>query len=306
MHAKCLSHWLDAFIGPHEWLPRSRFSVFAATSQLVAKIRRAQTAVSDIDSHWAIELARAELVRGRCFAPSIYLSCEPIACRVQQHAHCNAAVLMRRLPYCTRLDRLFANSDRDAKTDLIEKVLQCHRLVAGSLQPSPATTHSSLQSSDERLITVARARLGTQADAILQLWEHILAAREGVLAEIRARDTTDRSKQTHGDLSPGNIYIEQGTVYFLDPCVAFRDLFELDCANDWAHIGVTLACMQTIFTPETIIARCAHESQTSHHLMAYYFSRVALIRLTMRQLDQAGTDEQVGDLQTLVRIAVPS
>ncbi len=303
-HEQCISDWACEVLAEYEWLPPSRFSVFAATDQLVAKIRRPQTVVTDIDADWAVRLAEAEVTRGRACAPSVYIRNEPIRCRNRQVGHCTAAVLMQRMPFASRLDRIFQTATEHECRELTERLFRSQRAIIQSLPRADCATLASLDSSDLRLMEVVRRRAPMEC-GLISLWGKLLEAREHVRGEICDRDDRGNSRVTHGDLAADNIYVHEDAIIVLDPSVAFPDLYKLDYANDWAHLGVSVAELQPALDPLLLVARCSEEASTSDALMRHYFGRVALIRTTLRTLEPLYGDQGNRNLTTLAQIGIP-
>jgi hypothetical protein len=294
-HSQCVNRWLSGALGGFERLPETRFYYWAATDRLLAKICKPR---GQCDATDPIEHARAAFVRGSIFAPSIHLRWEPIPCVPNAGRFCHAAVIMRRLPSESRLDRAWANACESGRAGLIELLFESQRRAIILRAPAGATTESSLIRSDQRIMKFIGPRLEAGGRNLLQLWRSLCAAREPLMDEIRRRDRQGACSQTHGDLAADNLYVEGGEVHRLDPCIAFRDLFELDSAIDWAHLIVTLGSVQPQCSSAVLIERAAIEAGTSHDLMEHYVARIALTRVTMRELgrEQLGNRELRGTL----------
>jgi hypothetical protein len=285
MHDACVSHWLDHGFGPYEWLPERGSFACAATEDLVAKVWKPHRQRTTADAAAAIDHSREKFLRGSHFAPSIHLRWEAISCLAGSGQPCNAAVVMRRLPFASRLDRLFADLSSEKQPESIELLFESHRRAVALLAPSDASTELSLNRADDRIMDQIDPQLEAGGQNLKRLWLELRAARQPLMDEIRRRDRDGTCRQTHGDLAADNIYIDSGVVHWLDPCVTYPELYEVDSALDWAQLIVTLGSIQSRQT-SALIARGAREAGISASLMSHYVARTALIRFTMRELSR--------------------
>ncbi|MGA3066577.1 MAG: hypothetical protein ABSF29_06995 [Tepidisphaeraceae bacterium] len=286
MHTDCANSWLAGAFGNYQWLPQRGIYAWAGTDRLLAKICYARQDPTPTDASAAIEHARIAFLRGSRFAPSVYLRCELIPCAAGSGQFCAAAIVMRRLPDNSRLDRVCAAMGENKIGELIELLFDYQRRATETMALADTTTESSLDTGDGRIMNLIDSRLEVKGQSLKRIWEELRRSREPFMDEIRRRDRAGMCRQTHGELAADNLYIHEGVVYSLDPCVMSPDLYQLDSAFDWAHLVVTLGSIQSVIAPPALIARCASAAGISNGLMDHYAARIALIRVTMRELSR--------------------
>ena len=97
---------------------------------------------------------------------------------------------------------------------------------------------------------------------------------------MRLRDRKGHLKSVHGDLSLGNVYVEENEIYGLDPCVAHDDMYVVDELVDPASLIADCYACGYVQDLDEVIGSCSC-GESERILLFHLVARSNLIRASV-------------------------
>jgi hypothetical protein len=299
-HFACTEAFLNRVLGHWSYLPESRFSLFAANSDIVSKIRKpVSLAAQPLGLLRAEELTRAEYVRGHIISPSHYLGWQRIPCLSDTAGCCGASLQLARLAEHTRLDHVSKVLPSRKIGTLFQRLMNYVEELLRNASAVLYSTFDSFDTGDERLLLLLSSLKPRSYRELAKLWRTHRQERRVLIEESRHRDLMGHVKAIHGDLTPSNIYVYGNRIVLLDPCVAYPDMYLVDEVADSAGLIVTATQLGFLSQSADLRTSIQSDANLSPELLNHHIVRIALIRLTIHVLYGGG--ESAEELRNLYR-----
>ena len=95
-----------------------------------------------------------------------------------------------------------------------------------------------LDKGNERLYSLLKMRNNVISEKLILYWKEIINKTKQLKEILTNRETQQKVKAVHGDLSFKNIYYND-KFYFLDPCAVYEDMYCLDVLYEMGDITST-------------------------------------------------------------------
>ena len=254
----------------------SKYSDFWSYDKYILKIRKDNCNVfGSVSIEEKNFQAQKEFDRGIYFCDNLY---EGIVECYENDKYVGNGLLMKRLPYDHRLDKVLLHDEENIVFKIVDKI---DAICQKSKIITDYNYFENIQLGNIRLFKNIKKLDGKW---IQYQWDYIIKLTKEYKTVLNSRVKTSYIRELHGDLSFTNIFVIKDKIYFTDCCVASKDMYYLDILYQYADFCTELLTYDYYDYFYMVLNRISSNEFFDKKLFKYYLLRHILIRLTINYL----------------------
>lgn len=255
----------------------SKYSDFWIVEGFVLKVRKDHCDIfGDTSTEEALFQTNAEYTRGGRFEPSIYL--DVVKC-VNARGEEKVGLLMKFIDNSYRLD---FNSSKISDYCWNTFAQKMQYIIDSSPIVADFDYMMNLDTGNKRLLDNVKHK--SNSEWLQNAWNIIVAQTQLLSITLNSRVLSGYVKDLHGDLSFTNVYFDNKTFFFLDPCVASQDMYYIDSLYQFADFMSELIRYNQRSVFDKMLNQITQKDFFNRELFAFYLLRHCLIRATVHFL----------------------
>ena len=266
----------EEIIGKNKFI-ESNYSYLFVGIRYVLKIQKYYSSLLGLYTIQQLKInAMEEFKRGKEVEPDIYIDCVEIVDK--KYGICNYGIVAKTMKYDCLLENIYYNLTFD---DMNKLYCKCKSYIYSADLVEDINYFSLLDKGNERLYSLLEIRNNVISEKLILYWMEIINKTKQLKGILTNRETQQKVKAVHGDLSFKNIYYDD-KFYFLDPCAVYEDMYCLDVLYEMGDITSEFIRVNEFDKYNYLVERIKTEKEFlfQSELFEYYLKRHLLIRAT--------------------------